>query len=274
MRLEDVKVGMKVRVIGTLMSNTDGWNNSWVPEMDAGVGHTFEVLSVCPFARGIILRKISPKLGHNPLDDWIFPWQVLEPVVENKAHPHAALMAQYAEDAKVKDRPWELWQYNDIGTWDDLGCNPAWCTNTQYRRKPSKPKTIKIGEFDVPAPETERLVKGTVYYYPSLTTEANYASTRASTRWDNDDFDQRLLKRGLVHLTKEAAIAHTKALLSLTITQIQHQHLVGDAMTDMNNTIELPEPDGFLEHGAIVTFLSYTRNASNDTNPIQRHHPM
>ncbi len=26
MRLEDVEVGMKVRVIGTLMSKTDGWN--------------------------------------------------------------------------------------------------------------------------------------------------------------------------------------------------------------------------------------------------------
>ena len=102
MRLEDVKVGMKVRVIGTLMSNTDGWNNSWVPEMDAGVGRTFEVLSVCPFARGILLNEIIPELEHNPLDyhpmdGWIFPWQVLEPVVENKAHPHAALMAQYAE---------------------------------------------------------------------------------------------------------------------------------------------------------------------------------
>lgn len=85
-----------------------------------------------------------------------------------------------------------MWQYNDNDTsiWDDLGCNPAWCTNIQYRRKPSKPKTIKIGEFDVPAPETERPVEGTVYYYPSLTTEAGYVSTR----WDNVGFDQRNLK--------------------------------------------------------------------------------
>lgn len=215
MKLEDVKIGMKVRVIGTLMSKTDGWNNSWIPEMDSGVGRAFEVLSVRPFAQGIILKEIGPELGHNPMDGWSFPWQVLEPVVENKAHPHAALMAQYAEDAKVKDRPWGLWQYNATGIWDDLGCNPAWCTNTQYRRKP---KTIKIGEFDVPAPETERPVEGTIYYYPSLTTGADYASSRWTSRWVNDGFDQRLLKRGLVHLTKEAATAHTKALLSITTT--------------------------------------------------------
>ena len=45
-------------------------------------------------------------------------------------------------------------------------------------------------------------------------------------------------------------------------------------MTDMNNTIELPEPDGFLEHGAIGTFLSYTGNASNDPNITRRHRPL
>jgi hypothetical protein len=203
MKLEDVKVGMKVRVIGTQKSHTDGWNNSWVSGMSEEVGGIFKVLSIDPLFGITLDTKV----------DFYFPWQVLEPVEQSTGHPHADLMAQYAEDAKVKDRPWELWQYydNDTSIWGDLGHNPAWCTNTQYRRKP---KTIKIGEFDVPAPETERPVEGTVYYYPSLTTEAGYGSTR----WYNASIDKELLERGLVHLTKEAAIAHTKALLSFTIT--------------------------------------------------------
>ena len=30
------------------------------------------------------------------------------------AHIHAELMAQYAEDAKQHDKPWELWQYSRV----------------------------------------------------------------------------------------------------------------------------------------------------------------
>jgi hypothetical protein len=201
MKLEDVKVGMKVRVIGTQMSHTDGRNNTWVSGMSEEVGGIFKVLSIDPLFGITLDTKV----------DFYFPWQVLEPVEQSTGHPHADLMAQYAEDAKVTDKPWELWQYNDTGIWDDLGCSPAWCTATQYRRKP---KTIKIGEFDVPAPETKRPVEGTQYYYPTLVSEVGYASAR----WDNDGFDKKLLEQGLVHLTKEAAILHTKALLSLTIT--------------------------------------------------------
>ncbi len=33
------------------------------------------------------------------------------------AHIHAELMAQYAEDAKQYDEPWELWQHDASGTW-------------------------------------------------------------------------------------------------------------------------------------------------------------
>lgn len=114
MKLEDVKIGMKVRVIGTQMSHTDGWNNSWAPEMNAGVGRTFEVLSVCPFAQGIILKEISPELGHNPLDAWIFPWQVLEPVEQHKAHPDdaavdALTVRMKAKLAKKRDKGYGGW---------------------------------------------------------------------------------------------------------------------------------------------------------------------
>lgn len=53
-------------------------------------------------------------------------------------HPHAELMAQYAQDAMETDKPWERWQchWGQRTGWDDVEDNPSWCKSTQYRRKP------------------------------------------------------------------------------------------------------------------------------------------
>ena len=74
------------------------------------------------------------------------------------------------------------------------------------------PKTIRIGEYDVPEPVREPLEKDTEYWiaYFSL------AELADSFKWYSDKFDNRALKNGLIHLTKEAAVIHAKALLSLT----------------------------------------------------------
>ena len=37
--------------------------------------------------------------------------------------------------------------------------------------------------------------------------------------WDDDDADNDMLKAGIIHLTREAAEAHAKALLSFTEKQ-------------------------------------------------------
>ena len=63
------------------------------------------------------------------------------------AHIHAELMAQYAEDAKQYDEPWELWQHDASGTWVDCVSHPSWWSHVQYRRKP---RTVKISDFEVP----------------------------------------------------------------------------------------------------------------------------
>lgn len=39
---------------------------------------------------------------------------------------------------------------------------------------------------------------------------------RHTSTWDGTKFDQRMLSRGVIHLTKEAAIKHAEALLSFT----------------------------------------------------------
>jgi hypothetical protein len=53
-------------------------------------------------------------------------------------HPHAELMAQYAQDAMETDKPWERWECIDECsiTWLSFRCHPSWENNFKYRRKP------------------------------------------------------------------------------------------------------------------------------------------
>lgn len=75
-----------------------------------------------------------------------------------------------------------------------------------------KPETVTINGRKVPKPETEAPKIGKIYYCASVFYEGGYDVSR----WDGDTADERLLQRGLVHLTKEAAIAHAEALISFT----------------------------------------------------------
>lgn len=74
------------------------------------------------------------------------------------------------------------------------------------------PKTIRIGEYDVPEPVREPLENGATCWYPKLSN----IDLIDGYIWCNDDTDVRLLSYGLIHLTEEAAKAHAEALLSLT----------------------------------------------------------
>ena len=73
-------------------------------------------------------------------------------------------------------------------------------------------KTIRIGEYDVPEPVREPLEDDKEYWGVDLT------ATRLAWpyKWNNGGFCKLMLRRGLIHLTKEAAVIHAKALLSLT----------------------------------------------------------
>jgi len=124
-------------------------------------------------------------------------------------HPHAELMLQYAQDAMETDFPCDRWQYKSGGNWQPCINNPLWHKTHQYRRKP---KTININGIEVPEPERKALEDETKYFVPNL--DGGFRSVEY--RWNNDSTDYRLLSLGLVHKTKEAAIAHTDALLSFT----------------------------------------------------------
>lgn len=126
-----------------------------------------------------------------------------------KPHPHAALMLQYAQDAAETDKPWERWEVrNPMGSWGRLIDNPTWVATSEYR---PKPKTIRVNGFYVPAPLTSWRSHETVWWtalgHEDLVSRVNVSG--------NSNWLDMMLARGILHATKEAALAHAKALLGI-----------------------------------------------------------
>lgn len=131
---------------------------------------------------------------------------------EQKQHPHYESMKLYLEDAANTDKPWLLWRCRPDGgsEWRYLNHGPVWDADTMYQRIP---QTIRIGGQEVPKPLSEAPNKGTRYYSPAFDSEGMCFSHI----WDGTpDWCQRLLDRGFVHLTQEAAVAHAKALIAIS----------------------------------------------------------
>ncbi len=124
---------------------------------------------------------------------------------------HAELMAQYAEDARETETPWERWEMitPDWLKWEQMSGSPSWHKEHQYRRKP---RAITINGRKVPEPMREAPKVGEKVYLASIDVGFKFNSIT----WEGDGIDRRLLSRGLVHSTEEAAIAHAEALLSFT----------------------------------------------------------
>ena len=131
-------------------------------------------------------------------------------------HKHAELMALYAQDAMETDKPWERWQHAPLESdeWETLKKHPSWLAMSEYRRKP---KTIRIGNYDVPEPL--RVAPENESYYYAIT--IGDSSDSIMIKWRGDPYDLRKLKNGLAHANQEAAELHAEALISLTQTKEQ-----------------------------------------------------
>ena len=73
---------------------------------------------------------------------------------------------------------------------------------------------ITIDGVSFPKPESKPPESGTEYWITELSYE--YYATSNPVIWVDDSQDRLYLKRGLVHLSKENAIAHAKALIKLS----------------------------------------------------------
>lgn len=131
-------------------------------------------------------------------------------------HPHAALMIQFAKEFAEDIDAYKNWEYS-VDTkqldWKVMDSNGmSWESKYSFRKKQN---VIIIGDIQVPVPETVEPEYGTRYYYPAVY-NFSHENQYSSTIWDHNEFDEVMLMRGFVHLTKEAAIAHTKAIIALT----------------------------------------------------------
>lgn len=126
-------------------------------------------------------------------------------------HKHAENMLTYAQDAMETDKPWERWEWfnEDDQEWETLAFNPRWGLNGEYRRKP---RTININGFEVPEPVREPLENGQEYYDVSIGSTDNVVKYT----WRGESWDFHTMDKGIVHITKEAAMLHAEALLSFT----------------------------------------------------------
>ena len=72
---------------------------------------------------------------------------------------------------------------------------------------------ITVGGISFPAPEGEPLEPGTRYWITRLG-YMHYIPNAIT--WAGDSYDRTCLKRGLIHLSKENAVAHAEALTKLS----------------------------------------------------------
>lgn len=70
-----------------------------------------------------------------------------------------------------------------------------------------KPRTIEIAGIEVPEPMRRPPELGSTYYIP----DAGHLVSRLD--WQQDAIDVRLLAAGCAHRTRDAAIAHRRALI-------------------------------------------------------------
>lgn len=106
---------------------------------------------------------------------------------------------------------------NCMGEWCDLNLNTSCIRllinkSVLFRIKLEKQETITVGDVSFPKPYQGEMLYKQEYYYPIM----DYTSLFGSNTWECDRADLSLMKKGLVHLTKENAIAHAKALIKLS----------------------------------------------------------
>ncbi len=122
-------------------------------------------------------------------------------------HPHADLMAKAAEIAKTDKEWYSQFQRLIGGEWQTPIVGFVFQPEIKYRLKP---RFIDINGHQVTEPVREPLEGDQEYWIADI----RYAVSVFN--WENNDADNRWLERGIIHLTKEAAEAHSAALLSFT----------------------------------------------------------
>ena len=123
-------------------------------------------------------------------------------------HPHKDILIAIAnglktDELEVKHHQWQEWQNgNDYSSW----MNPATAGSWQVRRIP---KTMLSNRQQLPMPMETTPEEGTVVYVPEPALDQKYSFMV----WRTKPWQEKMLKKGLINSTKEAAIAWANAMI-------------------------------------------------------------
>lgn len=127
------------------------------------------------------------------------------------------LTPQQALQALFDGKDVEYRFYDEVATDNEwgyfyMGSSPvSWLLDGDHQFRLAQ-EIIRIGDVSFPKPYQGEMEYGTVYYYPMLGYKAMYKDTA----WTGDEYDELVMSRGMLHLSKENAIAHAKALIRLS----------------------------------------------------------
>lgn len=123
-------------------------------------------------------------------------------------HKHAEFFMAIANGESPYD--WEC-QQSGSTRWTDVLVAGITHHPDDYKVR-RKQKTHIVNGFTVPAPEKHAPCDDIQYYFvPSPA----YDDFHNRLPWEDSFYDNKALWRGLVHLSKEAAIANAKAMLGI-----------------------------------------------------------
>ena len=104
----------------------------------------------------------------------------------------------------------EIEYLSHTGKWRDRGDGMAETFKPRLKYR-IKPRTITVNGFEVPEPMREAPEIGSRYWIATTTGQ----TLAGDAVWNADIADLLWLSRGICHYTKEAAIAHAKAMLGI-----------------------------------------------------------
>ena len=126
-------------------------------------------------------------------------------------HKYAQVLRWIADGKKVEGRTaGTMNEWCDVTDWNDTALSATVRGEWDYEFR-LKPRTITVNGREIVEPERKALEDDQAYWVPSIARE----ELQSQANWAGDAFDLRCLERGLVHLTKENAIAHAKAMLGI-----------------------------------------------------------
>lgn len=126
------------------------------------------------------------------------PQETLQALIDGKDVEY-----RFYDDEVATDNEWEYFY---------MGSTPvSWLLDGDHQFRLAQ-ETIKIGDVSFPKPYQGEMEYDQFYYYPTI----DFKSLYDSTTWTGTPTDHMLMGRNLVHLTKENAIVHAKALIKLS----------------------------------------------------------